>query len=151
MMWGCMTAPGVRYACRIDGSLDAALYTQIPEDEFLCSLKYYGLDVENIIFQHDKDSKHTSAAARQWLDDHKIKVLCQPSQSPDLNPMEHLWQHLKRQLANYETEPAGVHELWERVEESWEKIPKDVCINLIDSMPRRIAVVLKAKGGYTKY
>ena len=151
MMWGCMTAQGVGYACRIDGGLDAGLYTQILEDEFLNTLAYYGLDAQNIIFQHDNDSKHTSTAARQWIDNHNIEVLNWPSQSPDLNPIEHLWQHLKRQLANYETEPAGVHELWARVEETWEKIPKDVCINLIESMPRRIAAVIKAKGGYIKY
>jgi hypothetical protein len=33
----------------------------------------------------------------------------------------------------------------------WEKIPKEVCQNLIESMPRRVAAVLRAKGGHTKY
>ncbi len=42
-------------------------------------------------------------------------------------------------------------ELWERVEEVWEKIDTEVCQNLIETMPRRIEAVLKAKGGYTKY
>ena len=42
-------------------------------------------------------------------------------------------------------------ELWERVEEEWEKIGVEVCQNLIESMPRRIVALLKAKGGYIKY
>jgi len=42
-------------------------------------------------------------------------------------------------------------ELWERVEAEWDKIPPEVCQNLIESMPRRVEVVLKVKGGYTKY
>ena len=33
----------------------------------------------------------------------------------------------------------------------WEKISVEKCQNLIESMPRRIQAVLKAKGGYTKY
>ena len=33
----------------------------------------------------------------------------------------------------------------------WEKISKEKCQELIESMPRRIATVLKAKGGYTRY
>jgi hypothetical protein len=41
--------------------------------------------------------------------------------------------------------------LWERVEEEWNKICAEVCQNLIESMLRRVAAVLKAKGGYTKY
>ncbi len=58
---------------------------------------------------------------------------------------------MKKQLATYETEPADVHELWERVEASWDKIAMQVCINLIESIHRRVASVLKAKGEYTKY
>jgi hypothetical protein len=62
-----------------------------------------------------------------------------------------LWDHLKRQLAEYEIAPSGILELWERVEKEWNKIDAKVCQNLIESMPRRVAAVLKAKGGYTKY
>ena len=47
--------------------------------------------------------------------------------------------------------PKGILELWERVEKEWEKIGSEVCQNLIESMPRRVEAVLKAKGGYTKY
>ena len=32
----------------------------------------------------------------------------------------------------------------------WEKIPCRVCVELIESMPRRVLVVIKAKGGNTK-
>jgi hypothetical protein len=41
--------------------------------------------------------------------------------------------------------------LWKRVEAEWEKIPKEECLKLINSMPRGVAAVLKANGGYTKY
>lgn len=151
MMWGCMTAQGVGHACRIDGGMDAALYTSILNDELMKTMKDYRLDQDSTLFQHDNDPKHTSAVARKCLKKRKIKVLDWPTQSPDLNPIEQLWQHLKRQLANYETEPAGVCELWERVETEWNKIPRQVCVDLIESMPRRVHAVLKAKGGYTKY
>ena len=42
-------------------------------------------------------------------------------------------------------------ELWERMEDEWNKINKEKCIKLIESMPRRIEAVIKAKGGPTKY
>jgi transposase len=151
MMWGCMTSQGVGHACRIDGGMDAQLYTHILSDEFLQTLAYHGLKVDEIIFQQDNDSKHTSRIARQWFEDNKVEVLSWPAQSPDLNPIEHLWRHLKRQLAACSTSATSMHELWERVEAAWDEIPAQVCIDLIESMPRRIAAVLKAKGGYTKY
>ena len=73
------------------------------------------------------------------------------STAPDLNPIEHLWWYLKRRLAEYENPPKGMEELWERVQVEWEKIPASECQKLIESMPRRVKAVIKAKGGYTKY
>ena len=74
-----------------------------------------------------------------------------PAQSADLNPIEHLWCHLKKRLGEYEFPPKGMEELCERVEKEWDDIPASVCQGLIESLPRRISAVLKAKGGYTKY
>ena len=41
--------------------------------------------------------------------------------------------------------------LWDRVQVEWEKIGPEVCQNLLESMPRMVQAVVKAKGGYTKY
>ena len=80
-----------------------------------------------------------------------MAVMQWPANSPDLNPIEHLWSYLKRRLAEYPEPPASITELWQRAEKEWEAIPLSVCQKLIESMPGRVAVVLKAKGHYTKY
>ena len=93
----------------------------------------------------------THAEGQGVLPGPQYNVLPWPAQSPDLNSIEHPWDHLKRQLAGYPTQPSGILELWERVQKEWNDIPPQVCQKLIESMPRRVAAVLKAKGGYTKY
>ena len=151
MMWGCMMWEGVGYACKIDGRMDAELYTKILDEDFRASVEYYGKSLKDIIFQQDGDPKHRSKMAKNWLKTNGVTVLKWPAQSPDINPIEHLWDHLKKKLKEYPHPPEGILELWERVEKEWEKILKEVCQNLIESMPRRVAAVLKAKGSYTKY
>ena len=151
MLWGCMTYDGIGYACRIIDRMNADLYVSILGDELMETIEYYDLDPTKLIFQQDNDSKHSSKKAKKWFEDNKIRILTWPAQSPDLNPIEHLWRHLKFKLNAYEEPPKGVEELWERVQKEWNAIPEDICTKLIDSMPRRIAAVYKAKGGYVKY
>ena len=79
-----------------------------------------------------------------------MKVLDWPAQSPDLNPIEYLWHHLKRRLMKYEDQAEDINKLWRKTEAEWEKIPKRECQKLIESMPRRIAAVIRAKCEYTK-
>ena len=69
-----------------------------------------------------------------------------PAQSQDLNPIEHLWQHLKMKLAGYKHLPTSIHQLWKRIEEEWDNIAPEYCQKLISSMPSRVKAVIKANG-----
>jgi transposase len=151
MMWGCMLWEGCGYACQIEGKMDADLYINILEQNLDSSLKYYNKNIQDILFQQDNGPKHTSKKARNWFQQQEIQVIPWPAQSPDLNPIEHLWNHLKKNLEEYPKPPEGMVELWERVNREWNEIEVGVFQNLIESMPRRIQAVVKAKGDYTKY
>jgi hypothetical protein len=151
MVWGCMGWNGVGHLAEVEGRMDADQYVSILEDHMLPSLEESGISGEEVIFQQDNDPKHTSKKAKKWMKDNNITLLDWPAQSPDLSPIEHQWVHLKRQLDQYSTAPKGVWEIWERVVEEWDKIPAEVCQNLIESMPRRLEAVIKARGGHTKY
>ena len=53
----------------------------------------------------------TSRIARKWLETNSVEVLEWSVQSTDLNPIENLWQHLKKKLTGHETVPRGIREL----------------------------------------
>ena len=150
-MWGCMRWNGVGKLVEVQGKMDAKQYCEILDEGVVENFEKLEIPEDEQYFQQDNNPKHTSQLAKKWFSDNRIKVLEWPAQSPDLNPIEHLWEHFKCQLQQYESPPKGVHELWERVEKEWNKISPEVCQNLIESMPRRIQAVIKAKGGHTKY
>jgi transposase len=151
MIWGCMGWNGVGKLIEVQGIMDAQQYCEILDDGLVESFEKLEVPEEERIFQQDNDPKHTSKKATQWFEDNDIQVLVWPAQSPDINPIEHLWVHLKRALLKYPTPPKGVHELWERVVKEWNRIPAETCQKLIESMPRRIKAVIRAKGGHTEY
>ncbi len=151
MVWGCMTSQGVGYLCKIEGTMDQNLYKTILEEDLMKTMEFYDLDPKEVIFQHDNDPKHKSKSVQEWLSNQEFDVLPWPAQSPDLNPIEHLWSEVKRKLNKFDNPPKGMLELWERIECTWNEITPQICQNLIASMPRRINDVIKAKGRWTKY
>ncbi|CAI9570352.1 unnamed protein product, partial [Staurois parvus] len=61
--------------------------------------------------------------------------------SPDLNPIEHLWGILKRQVEHHF--PCSIQALTEVVFKEWKKIDVAICCQLVHSMPRRLVLSLK--------
>ena len=98
-------------------------------------------------FSRIMTQKNTSKKVKEWLEEQDFRTMVWPAQSPDLNLIEHLWGYLERRLAEHENPSSGIHELWERVQVDWEEIAASECQRLIESMPRRVQAVLKAKGG----
>lgn len=151
MIWGCITYEGVGFACKIDDILDSELYSEILRHELMETVDFYKMDHSQVIFQQDNDPKHTSNMSEETLEEIGLDVMEWPAQSPDLNPIEPFWKHLKKKLRDRKNIYATKEELWEALQEELEVINKDLCRKLIASMPERVQAVIRAKGGYTKY
>ncbi|PAV21601.1 Tc1-like transporase [Pyrrhoderma noxium] len=94
---------------------------------------------------------HTCGTAKNFRSTHLIDVFEHPAQSPDMNPIEHLWYLLKRALSKRLQKPKNLEELKGALLEEWEKIDISIINSLINSMPNRIQALKEAKGGSTKY
>ncbi len=101
------------------------------------------------VFQHDNDPKHTAKATKEWLKKKHIKVLEWPSQSPDLNPIENLWRELKVRVAK--GQPRNLNDSERICKEEWDKIPPEMCANLVANYKKRLTSVIVNKGFATKY
>ena len=72
-----------------------------------------------------------------------------PAQSPDLNPMENIWSILAQQI--YQHCPKTISGLKRKIELFCKNFSDKIIENCINSFPRRLRAVIKAKGGSTKY
>ncbi len=101
------------------------------------------------VFQHDTDPKHMAKATEEWLKKKHIKVLEWPSHSPYLNPTENLWRELKVRVAKHQ--PRNLNDLERICKEEWDKIPPEMCANLVTIYKNRLSSVITNKGFATKY
>ncbi|KAK6314675.1 hypothetical protein J4Q44_G00142040 [Coregonus suidteri] len=112
IIWGCFSAKGTGRLHRIEGRMDGAMYREILANNLLPS---------------------------EWLRKKHLKVLEWPSQSPDLNPIEHLWRELKVRIA--QRQPRNLKDLEKVCMEEWAKIPAAVCANLVKTYRKRMISV----------
>jgi hypothetical protein len=104
------------------------------------------------IFQQDNDPKHRARLTVELLEDRCPRVLDWPSYSPDLNPIENLWSIMKRNIekkVNFmisEKKSITKDVFISTIAREWAAIDRNLCTNLVKSMPERIKLVIENKG-----
>lgn len=131
------------------GGLTSDRYiTDILQDHVLSYAGYIG---DDFLLMHDNARCHTARATTEYLEEVGIATMDWPALSPDLNPIEHMWDELKRRVRSRNPAPSSVDELKSALIEEWEGIPQESIRKLIRSMKNRLRAVIRARGGNTKY
>lgn len=147
MVWGCFSYNSIGPIHQINGIMDSLHYKSILNDVMLPHLEWE-MPLKSI-FQHDNDPKHTAKIIKSWSTENRVDVMEWPPQSPDLNPIENLWEIVERAIDRSAVRCKA--DLFKAISEAWRRIPKIKIKNLIESMPRRCKAVVESKGFATKY
>ncbi|GIY13323.1 transposable element Tcb1 transposase [Caerostris darwini] len=146
MVWACFSWYGAGPLVKVDGAMNA----DILDNHVLPTLwATYGMD--GCWYQDNNATCHVARRTLDWYVNNSVKRMEWPAQSPDLNPIEHLWDELDRRLRACTPLSKSKPELWNFLLNIWKEIPLATMTNLVESMPRRVAAVIAAKGGPTSY
>ena len=146
-IWGAIGADinDAKWMKIYDGTLNGPRYKAILEAFFPGLPARRTTRGRNLIFSQDGAPPHQPQMVKS---SERLPLLQLPPQSPDLNPIEHIWSHLKRKLGSKRRNRS---ELIADVRKIWQEIDKKHIENLVRSMPDRCNAVLKASGGPTSY
>lgn len=110
----------------------------------------------NLQFMQDRAPGHSAAYTIEELNERGIYPIFWLAYSPDLNPIEAVWNKMKDYIEAYYLDgEAGKQPTYDQlrviVREAWDSITVKFLRELIKSMPARCQAVIDAKGGHTKY
>ena len=103
----------------------------------------------NWVLQHDNDPKHRAHIVTKWLDEKGVEQLKWPSFSPDLNPIEHIWDEVERRMRKEKAK--NEFELKQALLKVWYNIGNDVTKKLVDSVPNCLHEVIRMNSYPTRY
>ena len=116
---------------------------------FLSQPLFGGL--QNCILQDDNAPPYRAASVQQLKEQLGTRTLRWPSRSPDMNPIEHVWDLMKRKIHHHNQPPQNASELRQAIMDAWQELPQAVINRLVLSMSNRVASLLRARGAYTRY
>ncbi|GFW25587.1 transposable element Tcb2 transposase [Trichonephila clavipes] len=103
------------------------------------------------LFMDDNAPCHRTVAAEQLLQSEDIERMDWPARSPDLNPIEHVWDFLGKRLAARTLPPITIRELRLALQDEWAAMPQQLIDTLILSMGRRCETCLEVRGNHISY
>ncbi|GFY19201.1 transposable element Tcb2 transposase [Trichonephila clavipes] len=103
------------------------------------------------VFMDDNAPCHRTVAVEQLLESEVIERLDWLARSPDLNPIEHVWDFLGRRLATRTLPPVTIRELRLALQDEWAAMPQQLIDILILSMGRRCETYLGVRRDHVPY
>ncbi|GFU66083.1 transposable element Tcb2 transposase [Trichonephila clavipes] len=103
------------------------------------------------LFMDDNAPCHRTVAVEQLLEREDIERMDWPARSPDLNPIEHVWDFLGRRLAARTLPPVTIRKLRLALQDEWAAMPQQLIDTLILSMGRRCETCLAVRGDHIPY
>ncbi|GBN61939.1 Transposable element Tc1 transposase, partial [Araneus ventricosus] len=146
MVWGAISYDSRSTLAVIPRTLTANLYVSLVIQPVVLPFMN---SIQGGVFQQDNARPHTTVVTQHALQ--SVDMVPWPTRSPDLSPIEHVWNIIVRQLQRHPQPALTVPVLTDQVQQLWNSISKTDIRHLYDTMHARLHACIQNFGGYTGY
>ncbi|CAH2018799.1 unnamed protein product, partial [Acanthoscelides obtectus] len=148
MVWGAIAYGSRSPLIFIRGNMNAQRYIhEVLEPHLLPYLD----TLADPTFQQDNARPHVARVTIDLFQHNDVTLLPSPPRSPDLSPIEHVWDMMGSRLLNLQRPPQTLEALREELVVAWNEIPQEDIDHLIRSMPRCVGECVAHQGASTHY
>ena len=149
MVWGGICDGRKTHLLILNGNLNVQRYiNEVLTPEVISFLQRNG---PNLTFQQDNARTHVARVVTNVLNQHNVATLPWPAMSPDLSPIEHVWDELSIRVHNGNQQIHTLARLGQALVREWDNFPNVLVQRYVNSMRRRIQACIQANGGFTRY
>jgi hypothetical protein len=150
-VWGCFS-----FDCKLDlYVLDGNLTGQKYRDNVLAPRVVPHFDnhalADSPMFMDDNARPHRAPIVQHCLQQEAFQTISWPAMSPDMIPIEHVWDFIGRKINQHNPKCQNIDELRTAILQEWQQFPQERLRRLVRSMARRVTELHNKRGGYTRY
>jgi hypothetical protein len=128
----------------INGNLNVQRYC----DELLRPIVVPFISRHPPVFQHGHARPNVARICSQFMEAENVPFLPWPAYSPDMSPIERVWDALDRRVRQRVSVPSNIQQLRTAIVEEWDNIPQATINSQINSM--RCVAPHEAYGGHSR-
>ena len=150
MLWGCVSYHAKGPLVALDGNINAARYLEVLRNIVQPELDESSRLGRRLVFQQDNAKAHTAQEVKDFMANWPHEVLEWPAQSPDLSPIELIWNILKSRLKALRPRPRTKATMRNAMMDLYDGLEMNIVQNVVKSFRKRLVECVRCKGGLVR-
>lgn len=151
MLWGCMSFYAYGPLTAVEGHIDAPKYLKLLQDIVKPELDASASLNRVLTFQQDNAKPHTRPIIMEYFQSWGYETLDWPPQSPDLSPIENIWNIMKMKMKAMRPRPRSKAAMRNAMLDIWDNLEDKVRQDLILTFRKRCEDCVKNKGNLVRF
>jgi hypothetical protein len=148
MFWGCISRQAYGPLHSVEGTMNGDVYLDLLKRIVVPEIEASPVP---LVYQQDNAPCHKRRDVLTFLASQNFQTLEWPAQSPDLSPIEWIWNCIKQKMKARRPRPDTKAKIMAAILDIWDNLEEHTRVSTIDTFRGRLEECVARKGGFTNF